>query len=272
MLLSRQRAMAALGRWRMLNAGFTTPRQIEELLDVPLLTSVNRMDQRDLTVHGKAMPIPLLPTIQPLSRYSESLRALRSGIAMTDVDNPPKVVQLSSTLPGEGKSTVAMSLAVSAAASGLKVLFIDADLRHPSASNFFGLDKEQGLVDLLLGREIAHDVVHYNNEAKLWVLSAGSKTQTPTYLLASDRMKSIVAGMRSSFDFVVIDSPAVRAVVDSVVLAQLADKVVYIVRWDSTPRELIQHTMQEIPGHKKVAGVVFNQVIDKEAKKHRGST
>src|SRR5262249_26334099 len=82
MLLSRQRAMAALGRWRMLNAGFTTPRQIEELLDVPLLTSVNRMDQRDLTVHGKAMPIPLLPTIQPLSRYSESLRALRSGIAM----------------------------------------------------------------------------------------------------------------------------------------------------------------------------------------------
>jgi polysaccharide biosynthesis transport protein len=229
------------------------------------------MDQRDLTVDGKVIPITLYPAIKPLSRYSESLRALRSGIAMTDVENPPKVVQLSSTLPGEGKSTVAMSLAVSTAASGLKVLFIDADLRHLSASKFFGMDKEQGLTDLVLGRAIAKDVVHYNNEAKLWVLSAGSKTQTPTYLLASDRMGSIVAGMRSSFDLVVIDSPAVRAVVDSIILVQLADKVVYIVRWDSTPRELIQRTMQEIPGHKKIAGVVFNQVIDKEAKKEGSS-
>jgi Mrp family chromosome partitioning ATPase len=73
----------------------------------------------------------------PLSRFGEALRALRSGIRMTDVDDPPKVIRLTPTIPGEGKTTLAMSLAASAGTSGLRVLLIDTDLRHPSASSFF---------------------------------------------------------------------------------------------------------------------------------------
>src|SRR5262249_10829771 len=83
----------------MLNAGFVTPKQVEELLALPLLSSVNHMEARDLTVDGKLIPIPLYPIIKPLSRYSESMRALRGGIQMTNVDQPPKVVQVTSTVP-----------------------------------------------------------------------------------------------------------------------------------------------------------------------------
>jgi succinoglycan biosynthesis transport protein ExoP len=80
---------------------------------------------------------------------------------MTDVDHPPKVIQLTSTVPGEGKTTIALSLAASAAHSGLRVLLVDADLRHPSASRFLGLHKETGLVDLLLGQVKVGDVVRF---------------------------------------------------------------------------------------------------------------
>ena len=79
------------------------------------------------------------------------MRTLRSGIHMSDVDQPPKVIHVTSARPGEGKTTIAVSLAISAAFAGLKVVLVDADLRHPAASRFFKLEKENGLVDLLTG-------------------------------------------------------------------------------------------------------------------------
>jgi polysaccharide biosynthesis transport protein len=249
----------------MLNAGFTTPRQVEKALAVPLLASVRTMTQRDLTVDGNVIAIPLCPALKPCSRYSESLRTLRNGIAMRDADNPPKVIQITSTLPGEGKSTIAASLAVSAAASGLKVLLLDADLRHASASKFFRAQNEKGLVDLLVGGMSVPEVVRFRADVKLWALPAGSKTQNPADLLGADRMQAIVTAFRNSFDLIVIDSPPIAAAIDAVVLSHLADKVVFIVRWAATVRALVQRRMQQIPGHKKIAGVVFNHVTARPA-------
>ena len=104
----------------LLNAGFTTPKQVEDILGLPLLTSVSLMRVRDLTIDGKLVPIHYYPVAKPLSRYSEAIRALRSGIQMTDVDHPPKVIQLTSTVPGEGKTTISLSLAASAATSFIR--------------------------------------------------------------------------------------------------------------------------------------------------------
>ena len=251
-----------------LNAGFTTPRQIEEMLEVPLLASVSGLASRDLTVNGKVIPIPFYPAAMPLSRFGESMRSLRSGIQMTDVDNPPIVIQLTSTVPDEGKTTIALSLAVSAAASGLRVLFIDADLRRASASRFFGQGKQLGLVDLLLGTVNPQDVITSDDDKKIWILPAGGRTQNPTDLLSSDRMKSFIASCKESFDMVVIDTPPVGPVIDPIVVSQLVDKIVYVVRWASTARELVQQSIQRLPGSKKVAGVVLNHVNDALAQKY----
>ena len=116
--------------------------------------------------NDQVVEIPYWAAVKPFGRFSESLRTLRSGIPMTDVDDPPKIIQFTSTIPSEGKTTIAISLAISAAAAGQKVMFIDADLRHPSASNFLGLQKKAGLVDLLLGTG-PKDVVNYVEKAKI---------------------------------------------------------------------------------------------------------
>ena len=175
-----------------LNGGFATPRQIEDMLELPLLTSINGMAKQELTAKGKILDIPHFVAAMPLSRFSEAIRALRSGIKMTDVDHPPKVVLVTSTLPSEGKTTVAMSLAVSAATAGLRVLMIDCDLRHSSVSRFFGLLKDKGLVDYLLGNVEMKEAVTFDETTKLWILSAGSKTRNPADLVSSDRMKAFV--------------------------------------------------------------------------------
>jgi succinoglycan biosynthesis transport protein ExoP len=252
----------------MLHAGFTTPKEVEEILGLPLLSSVSHMDARDLTVDSKVIPIFLYSIVKPLSRYSESIRALRGGIQMTDVDNPPKVIQVTSTLPNEGKTTIALSLAASAANSGHKVLFIDADLRHPSASRVLGLQKEPGLVDLLLGEVTQNDVIRFHEDAGYWSLSAGNKTQNPSDLLGSDRMRSIVAAFKQSFDLVVIDTPPAGPVIDPTIVSQLSDTIVLVVRWASTAREMVKSCAQQLSAHAKIAGVAFNQVNDRQAQKY----
>lgn len=251
-----------------LNSGFTTPKQIEDVLGLPLLTSISRLTPRDLTVDRRNVPIYEFPIAKPLSRYGEAIRSLRSGVHMTDVDHPPKVIQITSAVPGEGKTTIGLSLAVSAASGKLKVLFIDADLRHPTATRLFGLQKEAGLVDLLTGDAGIETAVRFYEKGGYWTIGAGSRTQNPTDLLGSERMKSLVAGFKEGYDLVVIDSPPAGPVIDPIIVSQFSDKVVLVVRWGATARELIKQSVDQLSGHRKIAGVAFNLVDDRQAQKY----
>ncbi len=251
-----------------LNSGFTTPKQIEDFLGLPLLTSVSRLSSRDLSAEGTKVPIHLIPTIKPLSRYSEAIRSLRSGVHMTDVDHPPKVVQVTSALPEEGKTTISLSLAASAAMGKLRVLYIDADLRHPSATRVFGLQNEPGLVELLVGDATLETAIRFYQAGGYWAIGAGGKTQNPTDLLNSERMKSLVAGFREDYDLVIIDTPPSGLVIDPVIVSNLSDKIVMIVRWGVTARELVKETVERLSGNRKLAGIAFNLVNERQAQKY----
>lgn len=252
----------------ILNTGFTTPKQVEDMLGLPLLCSVTQLRKRDLINNNEQSRPWDYPLLKPLSRYSEAIRSLRSGIQMTDVDDPPKVIQVTSAVPGEGKTTVAMSLAISAGHAKLRTLFIDADLRHPTATRGFDLEKKAGLVDLLLGAVDTADVIHFQEKGGFWALGGGSKTQNPTDLLGSERMKSLVAALKKEYDLVVIDTPPAGPVMDPVIVSQLTDKVVLVVRWGTTSRELVEQAVAQLSGHRKIAGVAFNRVDERQAQKY----
>jgi exopolysaccharide transport family protein len=254
----------------LLNTGFTIPRQIEELLGLPVLASVRQLGKGMLNKDGKAFPVPFYQLHHPLSPFSESLRTLRSGIHMSDVDRPPKVIHITSARPGEGKTTIAVSLAISAAQSGFKVALVDADLRHPSASRFFRLEREKGLVDLLLGATSPSEALKFQKELKLMVIPAGSKSLNPPDVLGSERMRLLVSHLKEDFDYVVLDTPPIGPVIDAAIVARLADKTVFVVQWGSTPRELVQTTVQQLSTHKRIGGVVLNGVNQERAKKYGG--
>ena len=212
----------------MLNHGFTTPRQVEDLLKLPVLASIHQMEDGERTKGKRTLALPHYQIEHPLSAFSEAMRTLRSGIHMLDVDRPPKFIHITSTRPGEGKTTIAMSLAISAALSGLKVVLVDADLRHPSVSRFFKLEQEKGLVDLLTGGSV-NELSMFRQDG-IAIIPAGSKTMNPSDILSSERMKLLVNYLKENFDYVVMDSPPVGPVIDPIILSDLADKSIFVVR------------------------------------------
>jgi polysaccharide biosynthesis transport protein len=252
----------------VLNAGFTTPRQLEDLLGLPVLASISKMEARDLLVDGAPLTISEYVLAKPLSRLSEAFRSLRSAIQMSDVDDPPKVVLFTSTEPDEGKTSVALGFAASAAQSGAKVLVIDADLRRPAASRHSMLHKQTGLVDVLVGDASLQSALSYNEKLKFWVLPAGGKTHNAPDLLGSARLKALIAELRKDFDLIVVDTPPTGLVVDPSIIAPVVDKVVFVVRWAWTARDAVQHALERLSGKNKVAGVVFSLVIDAQARKY----
>jgi capsular exopolysaccharide synthesis family protein len=249
--------------------GFTTPREVEDALGIPVLASIRQMNKDNFTKDGTAIPLPFYHIHYPLSPYSEAMRSLRSGIHMSNVDQPPKVIHVTSSRPGEGKTTLAVSLAISAMSSGLKVVLVDTDLRHPAASNFFNLEKKKGLVDLLTGSGDPKDTMMFQKD-QLTIIPAGSKTMNPPDVLASERMRALIARLRENFDYVILDTPPVGPVIDAAIVSRLADTTVFVVQWASTPRDLVESCMKKVSDHKRVGGIVLNFVKEAYAKKYGG--
>jgi capsular exopolysaccharide synthesis family protein len=201
-----------------------------------------------------------------LSRYAEVVRSIRVGIRMADVDNPAKVILITSAIPDEGKSTLAQSLAFSAVRAGERVLLIDCDLRHPSLSKYFGLEAEPGLVDFLTNSVPFEDVIARQNG--LTILPAGMKSQNPPDLLGSARFKHLVEKLRDVFDYIIIDSSPVEPVIDAKVLSAIVDKVVFAVRWQTTKRELVASNLEFFARQQKLAGVALNMIDEAKAPRY----
>jgi succinoglycan biosynthesis transport protein ExoP len=250
----------------MLNAGFSAQREIEQKLGIPVLASIPLLSAAERTVNGKVLDPPNYCHAKPLSHYAEQVRTLRMGVQMADVDDPAKVVLITSSVPGEGKSTIALSLAYSALKAGLRTVVIDGDLRHPSLSRFFGLEKGPGLVDLLAGTlGVEQTIVSRDG---ITIVPAGSKSQNPPDLLGSARMKALVEKLRQNFDYVIIDTPPVGPVIDAKVAMALADKVIFMVRWQVTPREMVAQSIDGLGAGRKLAGIVLDAVDESKISRY----
>lgn len=229
-----------------LDNGMTTARDVEETLSLPHLVSIPLV----LAEKGSGGK-PLKPhdylMQKPLSVFSEALRSLRSALQLSNVDNPPKVILFTSALPSEGKTTTSVSFARAAAVSGLRVVIVDCDLRHPSVHKTFGLPAPQlGLVELLAERLDPQAVMLQDDKTDLKILPVATGSANPPDVLASSQMKLLLERLRGEFDLVVIDSAPVLPVSDSRVLARMADQTVFVVRWNETPRDAAQSAIKEL--------------------------
>lgn len=183
---------------------------------------------------------------RPQSMVAEALRTLRSGIALSDVDNPPKVIMLSSSVPAEGKTFVSVGLARVSAQSGDRTIIIDADMRHPRVHSALGIENEDGLIKVLSGETTLEMAIRKDPLTNLDVLTAGRGVVNPPDLLRSDNMQRLIASLRANYDMIVLDTPPFVPMTDSQIVASLVDKMILVVRWGSTPVPVIQNVIKQI--------------------------
>lgn len=244
-----------------LDNGVQTGPQLESTLNVPHLVSIAKTP-REKDADGKPLKPQDYVIQKPLSGFSESLRGLRSALALSNVDKPPRIILFTSALPDEGKTTTAVSFARAAAFAGVKTLLIDCDLRHPSVHRALNWDRvENGLVECLASRATFEEVIRKDGATGLDVLPVASGAANPPDLLSSAQMRRLLEQASGIYDLVIIDSAPVLPVADTRVLALLADKTVFIMKWDTTPRDAGASAIRELRSYNvDLAGAVLAQV------------
>jgi polysaccharide biosynthesis transport protein len=201
---------------------------------------------------------------QPVSSYAEAIRSIRTALRYSDVDNPPKVIMITSSLPDEGKTTFAVSFARSGAKSGEKVLLIDCDLRRPSVGKIFGIEDDTGLITLFdekASRANKSDAIKTDAPSGMHFIPVSSKTPNPQDLLGSKHMKALLDVMRERYDLIVLDTPPLLAVSDALVLSHYADATIFLCRWARTPRTVVIGALKSFRTiGTKLAGAVLTRV------------
>ncbi|WP_082046423.1 polysaccharide biosynthesis tyrosine autokinase [Arthrobacter sp. L77] len=172
---------------------------------------------------------PLLTQAPPQGPRAESFRQIRTNLQFAHVSHKSKAVLVTSSLPGEGKTTTATNLAIAIAQGGQSVVLVDADLRRPRVDEYLGLERNAGLTTALVGRAEVEDLLQPWGPDELYVLTAGQIPPNPSELLGSDAMKQLITGLEQKFDAVIIDAPPLLPVTDAAVLAQQVGGVVLVI-------------------------------------------
>ena len=203
---------------------------------------------------------PLVVRDRPHSPQAEAFRALRTNLQFVDVDQRPRSIVVTSAVPREGKSTVAMNLAIALAEAGMPVALVDADLRRPTLADQMGLVGSAGLTDVLIGKAGIGDVIQrFGTTGKLWVLTSGSLPPNPSELLGSKHMRTALAEL-ARVTTVIIDAPPLLPVTDAAVLAGQTDGAILVTAMGQTRREQVRNAIERLESvGGRVLGVVANR-------------
>jgi capsular exopolysaccharide synthesis family protein len=203
---------------------------------------------------------------RPGAAFGESVRTLNWSLSLAFPDKPPQVVLITSSVPGEGKSTIASSLATVQSVAGQRVVLIDADIRRPACHEITGVEKEPGLTNVLAGEVDINNVLQASAWSSLKVIPAGMPTMHATNVLGSKKMAALLDVMRDKFDLIVIDSPPLMAAADARILSRLSDATILAVRWGSTRRQAVKMSVRQLlAAGAPLAGGLLTMV---NAKKH----
>lgn len=195
------------------------------------------------------------------SHVAEAYRMLRTSILLAAAGHPPKTILMTSSQPGEGKTTTSVNIAICLSQMGAKVLIIDADMRRPRVHKMFGLNHRRGLSNYLSSDVDLNNVIQATKIPNLWVLPSGIVPPNSADLLSSDKMRAMLQKLSGHFDHILIDSPPITSVTDPILLSRLVDGVVMIIHGGKSSRELVLHARQELCNvGAKIFGIVLNNI------------
>jgi receptor protein-tyrosine kinase len=226
---------------------------LEEIMGAPVVASVPLDKARKKN--------PAISFENDRSPIAESFRELRTNLQFLDVDDPPRVLLVSSSLPNEGKSTTAINIALALAEAEHNVVLVDGDLRRPVLDSYLDLIGSVGFSTVLTGRMPARDALQKTRFPGLTVLTSGAVPPNPSALLGSLAAKKVLSGLRADFDYVIVDSSPLVAVTDAAALAAAADGVLLISRFGKTKCEQLSRGVRNLRNvEARILGAVFTMV------------
>ncbi|MGN0041356.1 MULTISPECIES: polysaccharide biosynthesis tyrosine autokinase [unclassified Rhodococcus (in: high G+C Gram-positive bacteria)] len=200
---------------------------------------------------------------------AEAYRELRTNLQFLEVDNPPRVLVFTSSVPTEGKTTTAINTALVLAEAGKPVVLVEADLRRPRVSKYLGVLGDAGLSTVLAHQASLDAVLQSTRFDSLWVLAAGALPPNPSELLGSAQTEEVVTDLRSRFDYVVIDAPPLLPVTDAAILTRIADGALLIARYGKTTRDQFGRAIGNL---KAVDATLLGTILTMVPTKGRGAS
>ncbi len=256
--------------------GVSNAEEVQQAFDLPFLGEIPSLSSTlPRRVRGSRRVDPLAyVTEKPLSRFVESFRNLRASILAARLGTPVQVVAITSSMPGEGKTTTAICLARTAAMSGSRVVLVDCDLRKRSINRLLRKDPDAGLVEVLNGTVPLEAALQRDEASGATILPLGRSSFTPKDVLGSPEMVALLERLRKTFDLVVLDTAPVLAVADTRVLCPHADAVVMLTGWRKTSRKAVLSSLQALHASGAfLAGVALTRVdVREQARSGEGAS
>lgn len=230
---------------------------IRAVTDRPLLGSI--------AFDGNVPAHPVVVADDPLSAPAEAVRRLRTNLQFIGTANESKTVVITSSIPGEGKSTTSINLAASLADAGSRVLLVDADLRRPSVATYLGLEGRAGLTSVLIGRADLADVIQPWGDSGLHVLPAGQVPPNPSELLGSKAMADVLEELARAYDVILLDTPPLLPVTDATILTKMVGGSLVVVGADRIHRAQLAESLATLEtAGATVYGLVLNKVARRD--------
>lgn len=249
-----------------LRPGFLSAADLEGAAGMPVRAAIDLLPPRDRIVDGRMLDPARLLARRPRGRFAETIHALRAAL---DLETGPatRVMLVGSAAPGEGKTTLALSFAISAAFAGRRTLLIDADTRNPALSRELGLADRLGLLDMLSGLVgTAETTVPIGPNLSL--MPAGRSAAVAADLFASARMAHYLDHLRGRYDLVVIDAAPVGAGADAEMLARRCDRVLFVAGWRDTPKAAVLRGLGRLAAAGCPVGLVLNRIDGRKAPRY----
>ena len=203
----------------------------------------------------------------PKSSIAESYRSLRTNIQFASIGKEVKSILITSTVPGEGKTTTAANLAVVMGQAGKKTVYVDGDLRRPTGYETLHVNNRLGITSYLVGNASLNDIIQESDIPNVSVITSGPIPPNPAELLGSEEMGQLIEELKTSFDMVIVDSAPALAVADPIVLSTYVDGCLVVIHSGKTNEDLVEKVIEQLKMvDARILGVVLNKLPRKQKK------